>query len=116
METLAYALKHAGVEAKIIAQVAKSGGKLPDGIRDAPELRPDLELFWRAFWELHSCRRYEGALIPWDAVAMWASTYDLPGPDAEFMQVVIREMDLAYLAHVATQREKARSNATPGKR
>lgn len=112
METLAYAVKHAGVEAKIIAQVAKSGGKLPDGIRDAPELRPDLELYWRAFWELHSCRRYEGALIPWDAVALWASTYGIRDHDAELMHVLIREMDLAYLSHVRAQQDKARTNGT----
>ena len=72
---------------------------MPDAIRDAPELRQGLELFYEAFWELSSCRSVGMAMsqIPWLAINTYANHLEIYGEQRQDLYYHIRNMDEAYL-------------------
>ena len=106
----------------MVEQLAARGAleKLPPAIRDAPELRLGLGLYWSAFWDLDSCRAIgmgEGP-IPWLAIDAYASARGLDAEQRDDLQFFIAAMDRVYLQHLSEKREKESkrgSKAQPGK-
>jgi hypothetical protein len=93
---------------------------LPPAIRDAPELRLGLGLYYSAFWDLDSCRSIgmgEGP-ISWLAIDAYATARGLDTEQRADLHYFIPVMDRAYLKHLGEQREKERKRggkAQPGK-
>lgn len=73
---------------------------LPERIKTAPELFLGLDLYYRAFLDLTSCRNVgsgsEGP-IPWIAILQWAEAYQLSGEQREDLFYHIGVMDDVYL-------------------
>jgi len=83
--------------------------KLPPAIRDAPELRMGLELYYGAFWDLSTCRPLgmsEGP-ISWLSIDAYATARGLDAEQRDDLHHHIRAMDRAYLGHLAKTRDKA---------
>lgn len=81
---------------------------LPKAIRDAPELQFGLELYYGAFFDLHSCRSVgmgEGP-IPWISIAEYCFINEVRGETAEDLFYLVRAMDNAYLGHREKQLKK----------
>lgn len=68
-----------------------------------PEAIPGLWPWFLDFWELSTERRYEGAPIPWSALAAY------PAADAEVFRRCIRAADAAYLAFRAKPLDEQKS-------
>lgn len=86
----------------------RRGLPLPDKIQNAPELRPGLELYLRAYYELDSCRAIgmgEGP-IPWTALDQWAGRLGLDEEERGDLFYLVRRLDNAYLEHVSKKRSK----------
>jgi len=96
-------------ERKILAQVAKQKGvqRVPDKIKNAPELSPGNEFWWGAFMDLTSERQVgmaEGP-IPWSAINLWgnALSFELSEGDRCDLHHVLGRMDKAYLEFRASK-------------
>lgn len=87
-------------EKKIIEQCVMHKMPLPDKIANAPELYFGLELYYKAFLDLTTCRGQgygtEGP-IGWLAIREYADAYDLSGEQREDLFYHIQHMDSAYL-------------------
>lgn len=82
----------------------REGRPLPKKIRNAPELILGLEFYYNAFEDLSSCRELGFGVgpIPWTAMKDYCHEYDITGDDdLEDFFYFIRQMDNAYLAHMA---------------
>jgi len=86
-------------------QAAKFGTPLPPVIRDAPDLRFGLELFYTAFFELSSCRTIgmSDGPIPWLAIDEYCKRNEIGGEQRDALFHHTRAMDIAYLKHQAKQ-------------
>lgn len=58
---------------------------------------PGDEFFLRAFYQLSTCRRFQGAPVPWDMVAAYAEAWQLSPDMGVTLSIVVRRMDDAYL-------------------
>lgn len=79
-----------------------------DKVPVAPELRMGLELYYSAFWDLHTCRPIgmgEGP-ISWLSVDAYATARGFDEEQRDDLHHHIRVMDRAYLEHRAKQAEK----------
>lgn len=88
-------------EQTIIRQCLQVRRELPAKIRDAPELRFGLELYFGAFFDLSSCRGSgmgEGP-IPWSAIADYCNAHGFEGDQIDDTFYLVRAMDNAYLGH-----------------
>lgn len=76
-----------------------SGEKLPDFIRDEPELMPGLEFYLKAFWDLSTCRQMGMGLgpIPWLSIHEYGKLTCNTEESYEDFQFHIRQLDSAYL-------------------
>jgi hypothetical protein len=111
---LLYTLKSGQTETAVLKQMVTAGMPLPADTMNRPELAFGLEIFWRAYWDLASCRNDHTGLIPWDKVQLWAETYRLDGDTALDLHYAVRGMDTAWLAHKAerqaTEKEQPRAD------
>lgn len=98
--------------AQVLAQGAAS---LPAFVADAPMPEPEAGLFWTAFWQLGTCRRWRSAPVPWDACQLWATAHGLSEGDTADLHAIVRAIDARYLELQAradaAEREKARADA-----
>jgi hypothetical protein len=106
----------AKLEPEIIAQAARRGVALPDNIVNAPEVPVGFELYWRAFWDLVGERYDLTAPIRWTACQQWADTYHLTRVQSEELHKCVREMDVAYCAHMRKRIIDERAKAANDKR
>lgn len=87
-------------EEKISRNALKRFGRLPEEIKNAPELNPGLDLFWDAFADLASCRSPGfGTLsqIPWTAINDYAIRFGIEGFLFDRLIYYISEMDNFFL-------------------
>jgi hypothetical protein len=76
----------------------------PDTFQNAPELRPDLVCYWKAFDELSTCRTYAGmsglpAAIPWTAINEYAIRHRFTGEAFDDLVEIVRAIDDAFRDH-----------------
>lgn len=74
--------------------------RLPKALRDQPELFQGLELYWRAFCHLNSCRPagFSGAYpIPWTALKSYSDTWGFDDEQFELLEYYVSKMDGVYL-------------------
>jgi len=74
--------------------------RIPKAIAEAPEVEPDLELYWVAFWRLSSTRQVGMGLGPisWMVVESYCDSLGLHGEDREEMHAFVSALDHEYLA------------------
>jgi hypothetical protein len=83
----------------------------------APELRPDLIMFWAAYERLSTCRPYIGmagvpGAIPWTAIAQYAREYGFRGQAFHDLVTIVTKADEAYRLLAIKAMEK--KNGQPG--
>lgn len=76
-------------------------GEQPKALESRVSVRADLLLYWRAFFDLSTCRSsgLERGAIPWMAMDAWAKRVGLNGDAFERFVSAIRVMDGAYLKY-----------------
>lgn len=119
---LEWKLLHGPNEKAIRDTAMRTGMPLPDFIRNKPKLLPGLEIFWIAFNELKTDRRYDAMSgipldIPWSSIRKYAESFGWTNP-VFFSRFVhyIRRMDGALIDfHVDKKKTDSNRNKT-GKR
>lgn len=73
------------------------GRDIPLPWGEEPELEPGLEIFFRAWRALDTCRSIgmESGPIPWDAVDRWCARHGIHGQAADDFWTAIAAMDEA---------------------
>lgn len=84
-------------------QCKADGLPVPDKIKNAPELRPWLQIYWTTFEDLGSCRQVGMAVgpIPWTAINEYGKVYGFTEEQVRLCTWYIRELDTVYLKHLA---------------
>jgi hypothetical protein len=88
----------------------KKGRPPPSWYLEQPHKGP-LDDFWlAAFWTLSTCRQigFSTGPIPWRDVVRYAEYVGLDRENADALEVIIRELDGAYLGHIAEEQGKQR--------
>ncbi len=101
-----YLLEQGSVEKTIIRQCLKDKRPLPEKIRNAPTLQWGLELFYNAFFDLHTCRPV-GMVemgIRWLDIKQYCLFEGFDEEQTEDAFYFIRMMDNAYLDWKKQQR------------
>lgn len=86
----------------------KTGQPLPEKIKNKPELRTGLEIYWRAFWECSTDRDIgmaEGP-IPWTAINAWGMRYGFKGECFERLVLLLKAMDSVYIEERSKSHKK----------
>jgi len=91
-----------GIEQNIAKQAMRAGGKLPDRIANAPELKTGLRLYLDAFFDLDAERSHGMGLtsIPWSKIKVYGEFWKFDGEQMEDLFFFIRRMDEAHLARL----------------
>lgn len=98
-----------GFDARTIKWYKRNKKTLPDWIvHDEPPLLPGDIFYFRAFSELSTCRQFGSVHgpIPWDRVYLYGSRYRLDFDMMRVFEIVIRELDEAYLKDQRDVQEK----------
>ena len=90
-------------EKRILEQARLNRVPPPKWLMDAPVLRPGLELYYYAFWELDTCRSIGMSLgpIPWTAVQAYAKANGYDEDTTDRLLILVRYMDHEYLEYYA---------------
>ncbi len=75
--------------------------KLPDGLENAPELLPGLDVYWTAYHALHTCRPLAWGTpgpIPWTAVAHYAQVWEMDEVQMARLERFVGKMDSEFLS------------------
>jgi hypothetical protein len=105
---LLYSLEQGQTEQLILQQCMRDRLPLPEKIKNAPELELGLELYWGAFFDLHTCRPLgmeEGA-IRWMDIHEYCNCLELSGGQRDDMHHHVRYMDDKYLEWKAKKRKE----------
>ena len=108
-------LEQEPIEKKIIEQCLRQNTDFPDKIKNAPSLFMGLELFFKAWMELSTCRinSLEEGPIPWESIRNYCLEYGIVGELKEDMFYLIRSLDNAYLSY---RRDKAKKQQLSSER
>ena len=98
-----YSLDVEPIEQNIARQAKRSGEKLPDRIANKPDLKPGLQLYLQAFFDLDAERTHALSLtpIPWTAIKAYVEFYAFDLEQAEDAFILIRKVDNAHLQRLA---------------
>lgn len=101
-------MEHGDYEVDVLRQAYKRGDDVPEAFANAPELRPDLIPFWKAYDELATCRGYAGMsgvplAIPWTAIDTYAIRHGFTGDSYDDLVDIIREVDKAFVKQAIEQ-------------
>ena len=93
-------VEHGEHEATVREQMRINKMPAPKWIEEKPELKIGLEFYWRAFWELATCRQIahgaEGP-IPWTSMNEYATRFEIRGDEFDRFAMVIKAVDSKYL-------------------
>ncbi len=72
---------------------------VPDKIKNKPEIKTGLDLYWKAFQDLSSDRDIGMGVgpIPWSAIHSWAARNHIWSDDFERLVLVLRGLDNIYM-------------------
>lgn len=100
-----YLLDLGPIEQNIAKQAMRAGQPLPDRIANAPELKPGLELYMQAFFDLDSDRTHVLAPtpIPWSSVKDYAIAWGFDEEQTEDLFYLIRKMDNKHLERLSAK-------------
>ena len=93
-------VEHGEHEATVREQMRINKMPAPKWIEEKPELKFGLEFYWKAFWDLATCRQIahgaEGP-IPWTAMKEYANQFDIRGIEFDRFSAVLKILDSKYL-------------------
>lgn len=95
-------------------QCLRANREFPEKIKNAPSLFMGLELFFRSWMELGSCRLsvMEEAPIPYTAISQYARDYGIVGELYEDLVYFVRILDNAYLEYQRNKKPKITTGET----
>lgn len=98
--------KDGGTEAAIVRMAKAARQPLPERIAQAPELRPELGLFYTAFFDLHTTRQigFAEGPISWLAINEYCMYHQIVGEQREDFEYHLAKMDAVYLDYVSKKR------------
>ncbi|QDP56587.1 MAG: hypothetical protein GOVbin2380_22 [Prokaryotic dsDNA virus sp.] len=98
-----HVLELGAIEQNIAKQAMRAGEQMPERIANAPELKPGLQLYLQAFFDLDAERTHALSLtpIPWTSIKAYAEFYALDLEQTEDLLFLIRRMDNAHLQRLA---------------
>lgn len=78
---------------------------MPDRIANAPELRPHLQLYLNAFFDLDSERSHAFSVtaIPWSSIAEYARAFEFSEELTDELFYFIRKVDSEHLKRLAAK-------------
>ena len=94
------------MEKRILERCAQDGfRRIPEAIKNAPELLPGLEFYYDTFWELDSCRQQGMSLgpIPWTAIQKFGEVMKLDEETLDDLHYFIRSLDNKYRLHMESK-------------
>ena len=99
-----------------MTQCYRRGHTPPDVFQNAPHLRSDLAVYWRAFEDLNTCRTYAGmaglpAAIPWTAINEYAIRHRFTGEAFDDLVDIVRAVDDAFRKHSAQKAARDHGDA-----
>lgn len=99
-------------------QCLRANREFPEKIKNAPSLFMGLELFFRSWMELGSCRLsvMEEAPIPYTAISQYARDYGIVGELYEDLVYFVRILDNAYLEYQRNKKPKITTGEKGGKK
>lgn len=102
---MAYLLEMGPIEQSIAKQAIRAGQPLPDRIANAPELRPHLQLYLSAFFDLDAERThaFSPSAIPWSSMAEYAKAFEFDEELTDELFYFIRRMDSEHLKQLASK-------------
>lgn len=89
-----------------IDAAAIKGREFPEWYLDTPPMLPGDEFYLRAFWQLSTCRRYQGGPIAWDTTMQYAAAWELSPDMTSTFVIVMRHLDNAFLVWWADEQER----------
>lgn len=101
-----YLFDIAPIERNVVQQLVREGLPVPDTFTSPPELRPGLELFLDAFFDLDS-ERQSGTPIPWRAMRDYAIAYGFTEEQTNDLFFFVRALDEEHLTRQAKQAKQA---------
>jgi hypothetical protein len=87
----------------------RAGLDLPEELASGPEIRLGLQLYWRAFWDLSSCRNAQG-VIPWRDIQYWCEASKLDDETTEEVHYHVKQMDSAFAELVSANKGSISGN------
>jgi len=96
---LAYLFDLAPVQQSVVKMMLREGKEAPEAFVNAPELRPGLQLYLEAFFELDSERTHNDTLnpIPSSKIREYARDYEFDEEQSEDLLYFIRILDGEHL-------------------
>lgn len=94
-----YMLTHGRINANIVRDAMRFGKPIPDRIANAPELRPGLQLYLQAFFDLDSERNhaFSPTPIPWSSIKEYAKLMEFDDEQTADLFFFINKMDEWHL-------------------
>ena len=83
----------------MIRELKRSGEKLPDEIKNKPELKTDFVFYLDAFFELSTDRPASLGIqpIPFSSIARFCEVYEIPRYEFPVFSFIIRSIDSEYM-------------------
>lgn len=92
-----------------LASVTDDDEPIPRALADRPEVPPEQQFYWQAFWDLSGDRSFgPGAAgpIPFMALDRYAARYGIDTrDDFDRFRRLVKAMDAAWLSHVNKKQE-----------
>ena len=111
-----YDLELGKKERHYVEQARINRAPVPKAIKNAPQLMIGLEMFYRAFLSLTTCRPNSGfgvGGIPWTAVEEYGRSWRMDWEQKYRLHHLIRAMDRAFMDYVAGKRTEAQAENNP---
>lgn len=98
----------ANVEQDIVKQSRLQNKPIPERIKNAPVLRPGLDLYLSAFFDLDGDRQigFGVGKIPWSSMAKYAEMHKFSQSQFEDLVFLLRRMDAEHLKRLEANRVK----------
>jgi hypothetical protein len=95
-------------ERNIVKQAMRFGHPIPERIANSPELKPGLQLYLQAFFDLDSERShaFSPTAIPWSSIQDYAKAFDIDGEQREDLFYLVKQMDRAHLSRLDSKSKK----------
>ena len=95
-----WTIEHGEHEDTVREQMRINKMPAPKWIAEKPELKLGLAFYWKAFWELATCRQVaHGAVgpIPWMAMQAYAHQFEIHDDEFDRFVLILKHMDTEYL-------------------
>ena len=91
-----------------VKEQARRTGRVGDDVLNAPQLEPELMLYWVAYCDLSTCRSTDMGVpcpLPWTAVNQYSTYYEFDEEQDERLHYFVGAMDKAFMEWSKQQSE-----------